>query len=121
MRDTNLYTQILGLGAPWQVVDVKLDHAAAEVTVRGEAEKSAQWVCPRCGQGSPRYDRRMRRWRHLDTMQFKTILEADVPRINCAEHGVLLVDVPWAESGSGFTALFECWSSTGCRRPVSRR
>lgn len=107
MRDTNLYTQILGLGAPWQVVDVKLDHAAAEVTVRVEAEKSAQWVCPRCGQGSPRYDRRMRRWRHLDTMQFKTILEADVPRINCAEHGVLLVDVPWAESGSGFTALFE--------------
>lgn len=40
-------------------------------------------------------------------MQFKTILEADVPRINCAEHGVLLIDVPWAGSGSGFTALFE--------------
>lgn len=107
MRDTNLYTQILGLRAPWQVVDVKLDHAAAEVTVRVEADKGAQWVCPRCGQSSPGYDRRIRRWRHLDTMQFKTILEAEVPRINCAEHGVLLIDVPWAESGSGFTALFE--------------
>ncbi|MEF8980187.1 helix-turn-helix domain-containing protein, partial [Thiohalorhabdus sp.] len=27
--------------------------------------------------------------------------------MNCPEHGVRQVDVPWAEAGSGFTALFE--------------
>ncbi|TXF10449.1 transposase family protein [Pelomicrobium methylotrophicum] len=41
---------------------------------------------------SPGYDTRRRRWRHLDTCQYKTVLEAEVP---------------WSESGSGFAALFE--------------
>ena len=32
---------------------------------------------------------------------------ADVPRVECSEHGVVTVAVPWSEPGSGFTALFE--------------
>jgi len=40
-------------------------------------------------------------------MQYHTILEAEVPQVKCDEHGVLLVDVPWAEPGSGYTAMFE--------------
>ena len=35
------------------------------------------------------------------------MIEADVPRISCKEHGVRQVQVPWAEGGIGFTALFE--------------
>jgi len=35
------------------------------------------------------------------------MLVADVPRVNCPEHGVVMTDVPWAEPGSGYTALFE--------------
>ncbi len=31
----------------------------------------------------------------------------DVPRVTCPTHGVIQVRVPWAEPGSGFTALFE--------------
>lgn len=65
-------------------------------------------VCPKCGKASPRYDGRRRQWRHLDTCQLRTILEAEVPRIECGEHGVTQVSVPWAEPGSRFTALFEC-------------
>jgi len=53
------------------------------------------------------YDRRVRRWRHLDTCQYVTILEADVPRVSCAEHGVVTAAVPRAGSDSGFTQLFE--------------
>lgn len=30
-----------------------------------------------------------------------------MPRVECSEHGVLQVHVPWAEPGSGFTALME--------------
>lgn len=71
------------------------------------ADDGAQWRCPECGRPSPRYDKRARQWRHLDTMQFKTLLEAEVPRIQCPEHGVRQIKVPWAEAGSGFTALFE--------------
>ena len=107
MRDTDLYAQILGLRAPWQVDDVSLDRDAQQVTVHVTASTDAQWSCPKCGVAAPGYDRRTRRWRHLDTMQYYTILEASVPRVRCPEHGVVSVEVPWAEPGSGFTALFE--------------
>jgi transposase len=53
------------------------------------------------------HDKRPRKWRHLDTCQLNTIIEADVPRIRCEEHGVKLVNVPWAERGSLQTLLFE--------------
>jgi len=54
-----------------------------------------------------RFDTRTRRWRHLDTCQYRTILVAEVPRVECPEHGVHQVPVPWSESNSRFTALFE--------------
>jgi transposase len=38
-----------------------------------------------------------RRWRHLDSGQFQTILVAEVPRVECAAHGTQTVAVPWAE------------------------
>jgi len=69
--------------------------------------RGGQHDCPRCGKASPGYDTRRRSWRHLDTCQFKTIIIADVPRVNCAEHGVLQIDVTWAAPESGFTVLME--------------
>jgi transposase len=107
MRDIDLYAQILGLRAPWHVVRVALGRAAGSVTVEVAAAEGATFVCPACGKASPGYDRRRRRWRHLDTCQFTTLLEADAPRVSCAEHGVVTVAVPWATPGSGYTLLFE--------------
>lgn len=109
MKDTDLYTQILGLQAPWQVTEIELDSPGRAVTVRVSPDVAAHWVCPKCGKPASRYDKRTRQWRHLDTMQYKTLLEAEVPRVQCEEHGVVMVQVPWAEPGSGFTALFEAW------------
>lgn len=104
---TDLYATILGVGAPWYVTDVAVRPKQEDVTVMIEAHSNAQHACPNCGKASPGYDTRRRSWRHLDTCQFKTIIIADVPRVNCAEHGVLQIHVPWAEPGSGFTALME--------------
>jgi transposase len=53
------------------------------------------------------YDHRTRRWRHLDTCQYKTIIEAKVPRGECPRHGVRQIEVPWAEPRSRFTELLE--------------
>jgi transposase len=107
MRDTDLYSQILGIAAPWSVSLVELDTPSQTVTVHVRLDSTVVLNCPRCGTPSPRYDRRERQWRHLDTMQFQTILQADMPRVECPEHGVLQVRAPWSEEGSGFTALFE--------------
>jgi transposase len=40
-------------------------------------------------------------------MQYGTYLIAEAPRVECAEHGVRQVAVPWSDPGSRFTALFE--------------
>jgi transposase len=107
VQDRDLYARILGLSAPWEVTDVNLDAKGGEISVIVAGRRGAEFTCPECGKSCPRYDANERRWRHLDTCQFKTILVADVPRIECAEHGVRLVRVPWAEPGSRFTALME--------------
>ena len=106
MNDRKLYEQILGITEPWHVEQVELKLEIGQVLIRVEGSPAVE-VCPECGERSPRYDTSERRWRHLDTCQYQTILIATVPRTKCGEHGVKQVRVPWAEERSRFTALFE--------------
>jgi transposase len=125
VRDRELYAKILGLADPWEVADVELDVAGKTVVVHLKQAAGAKLVCPECGEPRPGYDTQPRRWRHLDTCQFETILAADVPRCSCPEHGVKQVRVPWAEPGSRFTALFEClaidWMQEAGRSATARQ
>lgn len=52
-------------------------------------------------------DTEQKTWRHLDFFQHQAYLTARVPRVECPEHNVRLVAVPWARPRSGFTLLFE--------------
>jgi hypothetical protein len=45
--------------------------------------------------------------RHLDTMQFTTLIGARMPRSDRPEHGVKTMQVPWAAPQGRFTLLFE--------------
>ena len=106
MRDKELYARIVGIEAPWRVEDVELNLQQGEVVVR-VAHDGGPLRCPECGRPANRYDTRQRRWRHLDTCQYRTILAAEVPRVQCEHHKVKQIEVPWSESRSRFTALFE--------------
>ena len=87
---------------------VELDVNGGEVHVHLGHEALSAWPCPECGQGCRLHDHQAeRRWRHLDTCQYRTVLHARPPRAECAEHGVRVVKLPWAEPSSRFTALFE--------------
>jgi transposase len=107
MRDKDLYAQILGIRYPWFVGEVELHLEEGEVIVHLELDPDYTLTCSLCGKAAPGYDTRRRRWRHLDTCQYRTVLVADVPRVECEEHGVHQIDVPWSERGARFTALFE--------------
>jgi transposase len=109
MRDTDLYSQILGITAPWKVSHVELDKPSQTVIVRVRLSDDAVLACPTCQRPCAGYDKRTRQWRHLNTMQFRTVLEADVPRVECPEHGIIQTRVPWAEPGSRFSAMFEAY------------
>jgi transposase len=123
MRDRDLYARILGVEAPWSVIDVELDDVHQRVTVL--VQHGGETACPVCGKSAPGYDTKRRQWRHLDTCQYQTYLAADVPRVNCPDHGVRQIKIPWAESNSRFTALFEClvidWLKEASVAAVGRR
>lgn len=106
MKDTKMYEALLGLESPWRVRDVDLRLEAGEVVIHVEADRQ-RWACPECAMRMHVHDYATRRWRHLDTCQFKTIIEARVPRVKCSEHGTSTVQVPWAEKHGRFTVLFE--------------
>ena len=107
MRDRELYGKILGIKEPWLVVDVELRLEEGEVRVFLERGAASELLCPECEEPGQGYDKRSKRWRHLDTCQYRTVLVAEVPRVECSEHGVRQIRVPWSEPGSRFTALFE--------------
>lgn len=115
MRDIDLYQMLLGLAPPWRVTAVTVDaptpdRKLGEITVKVEHPAGELLHCPECEAVMAGYDSRPRRWRHLNTMQWKTFVEADVPRGECPEHGIRQIRVPWAEDGSRFTAMFEAFT-----------
>jgi transposase len=48
-----------------------------------------------------------RRWRHLDILQFKTFINAQIPRIKSKDGTIQSVKTPWASEGNRHTFLFE--------------
>jgi len=107
MKDTQLYEQILGIEAPWRVDGVTLKREAQEIEVEVGLDRDRPWACPTCRLAMHIHGYERRRWRHLDSCQYKTIVTAEVPRVSCSEHGTQAVQVPWAERYSRFTRLFE--------------
>jgi len=108
MQDQELYRQILGIQSPWHVGRVELELKQGEVHVYLEHDPVVDWPCAECGRACRLFDHQAeRQWRHLDTCQYRTIVHAPIPRSDCAEHGALVVKLPWAEPGSRFTVLFE--------------
>lgn len=102
------YALLLGVGSPWEVKTVDLNLEAKQV----EIELSWQWGaaarCPECGRECSMHDCAPERtWRHLDTMQFMTLIRARTPRADCPEHGVKTMQVAWAAPQGRFTLLFE--------------
>ena len=87
MRDKDLYARILNIEAPWRVAAVELNLEQGEVIVHVEHDGEAL-SCPQCGQPARRYDTRRRRWRHLDTCEYRTIVAAEMPRVHCERHKV---------------------------------
>lgn len=104
------YRLLLGLDQSWDVLDVALDLEANRVEIQLK-HKGGVLCCPECQANCSRADTApARRWRHLDTMQFETIIEAAIPRSDCSKCGVKTIAVPWAGKHSRFTLMFEAFA-----------
>jgi transposase len=108
MRDVELFQQALGLEWPWQVERSEFKPEERRLDIHIRFEVGGTFECPVCKRGGCKaWDTSEKTWRHLNFFQYEAHLHARVPRVKCPEHGVKLVEAPWARPGSGFTLLFE--------------
>ena len=115
MQENILFGQALGLGSGWKVIKSEMDVAGQQLKLWLDFESGSYFACPKCGEYSPVHDTVEKKWRHLNFWQHRTELVARVPRTCCAQHGVLLAEVPWARANSGFTLFFEAMTMLLCR------
>src|SRR3974390_3403286 len=106
--DVDLFQRALGLVEPWEVKEVKFDAERRRLDLRVDFGRGARFACAECGRaGCPVHDTESHTWRHLNFFEHEAYLTARVPRVECSEHGVRQVAVPWARPRSDFTLLFE--------------
>lgn len=108
MKDTELYTQLLGVTEPWSVKQVDLSIENNRVTVEVELKRGIFWADPEVEGGRAHINGwTERQWRHLDTCQFETIIKARVPQLKYGSGKVEELAVPWAERYARVTAQME--------------
>jgi transposase len=92
------------------------------VSVRPDRRWERRPRCGICHERAPLYDRgRRRRWRSLDDGLLRVYFEADLPRVACPEHGVVIAAVPWARHGAGHTIAFDetvAWFAPGASKTL---
>lgn len=76
MQDIEFFSRALGLKEPWRVKDVVMDIEARKVTIEVECVCGTAWGTEE--ELLSVHGCEERRWRHLDTMQFETIIQARV-------------------------------------------
>ena len=110
MQMNELFRVALGLDKPWQVSKIEFSEAKHQLDLWLDFPSGSRFACPECGRSDCGvYDSTDRTWRHLNFFQHQTILHARQPRIECPDHGVKTVEVPWARPGVGFTLLMEAF------------
>lgn len=102
-----LFERLLELDAGWVVSQVLTDLDQQEIRIHVEC-RSKSVVDVVTGQMCKVYDHApLRKWRHLDIMQYKTYICCRLPRIKVPTGEVRTVDPPWASSHERHTFLFE--------------
>jgi transposase len=87
-------------------VNVTAVEFLATMVVVTVALRRRRLICPHCGYKTRwRYDTRPApsRWRHLDLGTWKLELRADLRRLRCPTHGVVVEAVPFARAGAHLT------------------
>jgi transposase len=97
MFTEQFFDLLLNFGSDWKVKGVESNPETSEVDIYVEYignENIYDYAPPR-------------RWRHLDTMQFKTFIHSKLPRIKLIDGKVKTMSPPWADKFERHSFLFE--------------
>lgn len=98
---------VYGIVSPWRIMKITTDTAANEIFLHVCCGDESGLACPMCDRVCTVYDRRVRKWRHLDTGTYRTYVLTELPRVKCPDHGVRTIRVPWADRSARMTYEFE--------------
>lgn len=119
MRSRRVWARLLGVRRA--VIEDVWIGSEGEVVVAVRPDWRERDRCGVCRRRSPGFDlgAGRRRWRALDLGTTFAFVEADAPRVRCAQHGVVVCAVPWARHNSRFTRSFEdqvAWLATNASK-----
>lgn len=108
MRDKRIWRRVLGV-EHGVFESIRFDEEAEHLIAAVRVHACDRHRCSRCRRRCGRYDRGRgrRRWRTLDLGTYRVFLEADLARVRCPDHGIVVAWVPWARVGSRLTRSFE--------------
>ena len=106
MRNARLWAGLLGVEKA-VVERVEFDEEQGVLVAHVRPARGERRRCGLCGRRCPGYDQGQgrRRWRALDLGTVQAVLEADAPRVRCAEHGVVVARCPGRGTAPGTPAL----------------
>jgi transposase len=114
-QEALLFQAALGIQSPWFVDHIDLQKENHELHIHLDFKRGSEFPCPTCNSPCKCYDTKNKVWQHLSFFQYRTYIHARVPRVCCDQHGVHLVEVPWARQGTGFTLLTEAFLLVLCK------
>ncbi len=120
MRNATVWRALLGVEKT-VIEEIEFDEDEQVLVAHVRPVRRARGRCGRCHRRSPWYDQGegRRRWRALDLGTIGAVLEAEAPRVNCAEHGPTVAAVPWARHAAGHSYAFDeqvAWLATQCSK-----
>ena len=108
-----MFQSSLKLEDPWKIERAEYQERDQSVHLYVQARANAKYPCPICGHLCTRYDdeEEERIWRHNDVVLYPCYVHCRRPRVQCPEHGIHVVQAPWARDRySRYTLAFEGWA-----------
>ena len=124
VRSNSAWVELLGVQNA-VVEGIEYDEEAGHPVVGVRVRSKDRRRCGHCGKRSAKEDAGdgRRTWRTLDLGTVPAFIEAEAPRVECREHGVVVAAVAWARHASRYTRNFEdhaAWLAAAAF-PTSRR
>ena len=97
MNGTEVLAAALNVTPPWKIVRHEIVNlkATPEFHMEIAADQHHSYPCTECGEERQVRDTAAIRWRPADFFGRPCFVSAEVPKIDCPEHGMVQVVVPW--------------------------
>jgi transposase len=98
-----------GIKHPFYISETKLDKERFEFNIFITYDRKLTFTSPCCNEPNCKiHSKAPRKWRALDTSNYKVFLHLNVPKLICPKCGKIVShQVDWARKGCGLTELFE--------------